>query len=108
MNNSVDKLPKNSHAYRNTSANHKKGTDPFPAPMEQITERESENMTSARNRVYADDNNADNFSLSHTYQQWKRPEQTSASNTLLQSNFVLDPFKPKSSSNAYFNNFIGS
>jgi hypothetical protein len=64
-------------------------------------------MTSARNRVFMEDggNGNDNFTFSHAYQQWKRPDQqlTSISNT----HIVNDPFKPKPSTNTYFNNFIG-
>lgn len=42
------------YPYRNTSVNSKKPSEQYPAPMEQITERESENMTSARHRAFAD------------------------------------------------------
>ena len=67
-------------------------------------------MTSARNRVFMEDGSNDNFTFSHGYQQWKRPDQqTGPSKTLLSSNtnIVNDPFKPKPSTNTYFNNFIG-
>lgn len=64
-------------------------------------------MTSARNRVHAEDT-GENFTFSHTYQQWRRPEQSMSSTLALQSNYINDPFKPKPSSNTYFNNFIAS
>jgi hypothetical protein len=62
------------YPYRNGSANSKKNGDTYPAPMEQITERDSENMTSARQRVFVDEFNGDGFGLSHSYNQWKRPD----------------------------------
>lgn len=63
-------------------------------------------MTSARNRVFADDSNHESFALSHTYQQWRRPEgQTNVTPSNLSSNYIQDPFKPKFQS-SYFNNFI--
>lgn len=62
-------------------------------------------MTSARNRVFMEDggNANDNFTFSHTYQQWKRPDQL---NPISNTHIVNDPFKPKPSTNTYFNNFI--
>ncbi len=61
-------------------------------------------MTSARNRVHAEET-TDNFTFSHSYQQWKRPEHSIATSAL-HSNYIHDPFKPKLNSNTYFNNFI--
>jgi hypothetical protein len=49
-------------------------------------------------------NGNDNFTFSHTYQQWKRPDQL---NPISNTHIVNDPFKPKPSTNTYFNNFIG-
>lgn len=63
-------------------------------------------MTSARNRVFADDSNHESFALSHTYQQWRRPEgQANFTPSNLSSNYIQDPFKPKVQG-SYFNNFI--
>lgn len=65
-------------------------------------------MTSARNRVFGEDSSHDNFPLAHNYQQWRRPEaQTNITPSSLSSNYIQDPFKPKTQ-NTYFNNFIES
>jgi hypothetical protein len=39
--------------------------------MEQITERESENMTSARHRGFSEE---ETYTFTHVYNQWKRPD----------------------------------
>lgn len=57
MNNSIDKPEKPAiYPYRNSSVNHsnsRKAIQNYPMPMEEITERDSENITSARNRIRA-------------------------------------------------------
>lgn len=57
MNNSMDKISNNvvSNSHRNTSANGKKNLENYNVPMQQITERQSQNMTSARNQIYSDE-----------------------------------------------------
>jgi hypothetical protein len=90
------------YPYRNVSANTKKNGDTFPAPMEQITERESENMTSARQRVFGEEFNSEGFGFSHPYNQWKRPDEPCMGG--LASHYVADPFKPKFNQISHFNN----
>lgn len=69
-------------------------------------------MTSARHRGFIDGQNSEGITFSHSYQQWKRPQQMAALNSAINSNYINDPFKPKQNqpqplgNNMYFNNFI--
>ena len=85
VNNSIEKPDKPMiYPYRNSSVNHsnsRKALESYPVPMEEITERESENMTSARHRIRASEETpADSgfaFGTNYSYSQWKRPENSS-------------------------------
>jgi hypothetical protein len=61
--------------------------------MEEISERDSENMTSARQRVAVEEAHGEGGpTFSHSYTQWRRPNESTPT---LASHYVADPFKPK-------------
>ena len=78
VNSSIEKPQKAMiYPYRNSSVNHSNSRKAFDYPaMQEITERESQNVTSARNRIKGqndENNDGMSFGLNYTYQQWKRP-----------------------------------
>lgn len=60
-------------------------------------------MTSARNQVYSDEIGSDNFTFSHSYQQWKRPDQLY---TLSGNPNTVANSTSKSVTNSFFNHII--
>lgn len=61
-------------------------------------------MTSARHRIFSDDN--ENYAFTHVYNQWKRPDE----NFLQQngSGFNNDSFKNKFNQTSNFNNLFAN
>lgn len=60
-------------------------------------------MTSARNQIYSDEA-GDNFTFSHNYQQWKRPDQPY--NLSTNTGVINSSSTSKTTSNSFFNNII--